>query len=254
MDPLEKLLAVAHDLKSPLLGIRRLSERLLENEEDLPDGVRRRLELIRDSAEEASTYLEDVNFSTTLAAMDTEEPSPEPVDVAEVARDVVDGFQTYAEGKSQSLTYTVASSAERSDCTVLGDSLQLREAMSNLVSNALKFSPSGGTVDVTLRRTDEAVCFSVTDEGPGLSRSEQERIFEPLSQAGPDPTDGEETTGIGLYIVRRIVEKHDGAVEVESEKGAGATFRLRLPAAAPAPPSTMGVTFATTERSPQPSL
>jgi len=254
MDPLEKLLAIAHDLKSPLLGIRRLTERLLENEEDLPEGVRRRLKLIHDSAEEASTYLEDVNFSTTLAAMDTEEPSPEPVDVAEVAREVVGGFQTYAEGKSQSLTYTVAPSADRADCTVLGDSLQLREAMSNLVSNALKFSPSGSTVDVALRRTDEAVCFSVADEGPGLSSSEQERIFEPLSQGGPEPTAGEETTGIGLYIVKRIVEKHDGAVEVESEKGEGATFRLRLPAATPTSPSTMGISVSKIERSRQPSL
>jgi signal transduction histidine kinase len=254
MDPLEKLLAIAHDLKSPLLGIRRLSERLLESEDDLPEGVRRRLELIRDSAEEASTYLEDVNFSTTLAAIDTEDPPPEPVDVAEVAREVVDGLQTYAEGKSQTLHHTASPSADRTDYTVLGDSLQLREAMNNLVSNALKFSPSGSTVEVTLRRSDETVSFSVVDEGPGLTPSEQDRIFEPLSQAGPDPTDGEETTGIGLYIVNRIVEKHDGAVEVESEKGEGATFRLKLPAASSTPPSTMGVSFPEFKRSRQPSF
>jgi len=227
MDPFEKLLAISHDIKSPLLAIRRLTERLLQEEDSLPEDVRRRLQLIYDSAEEASKYVEDLDVSSTLGA--TDEDVSEPVDVAEIAREVVNGYQSYAECKSQTLRCAVAS--EEANFTVLGDPLQLREAMNNLVSNALKFSPSGTTVEVEVWRTGETICFSVADEGPGLHPREQERLFEPLVRAGPEPTDGEESTGVGLYIVKRIVDKHDGEVEVESEKGAGATFYLRLPAA-----------------------
>jgi len=229
MDAFEKLLAITHDIKSPLLAIRRLSERLLQESDSLPEDVRRRLQLIHDSAEEASKYVEELDVSSTLAA--TEEDVSESVGVAEIAEEVVNAFQSYAECKSQTLRYTVSSPAKEANFTVCGDPLQLREAMNNLVSNALKFSPSGSTVEVELRRTEETVCFAVADEGPGLSRSEQEQLFRPFFQAEPDPTAGEETTGVGLYIVKRIVEKHDGEIEVESEKGDGSTFRLRFPVA-----------------------
>lgn len=226
MDPLEQLLSITHDVKSPLLAIRRLSERLLEDS-DVSEDVRRRLELIHESATEASEHLEEFNLSSTLNA----DHAPEPVDVAQVAEEVVSSFQTHAECKSQALHYAVSHAEGTSDCTVLGDPLQLREAMNNLLSNALKFSPSDSTVEVWVRRSADAVLFSVADQGPGLTEREQDRLFEPLCNIGPDPTDGEDSTGVGLYIVRRIVEEHDGTVEVDSEKGQGSTFRLRLPAA-----------------------
>ena len=231
MDPFEKLLSITHDVKSPLLAIRRLSERLLEDSDALTEDVRRRLELIHESAAEASAQLEAFDLSSTLTASDVADHAPEPVDVAQVAETVVSSFQTHAECKSQTLHYAVSHAEGTADCTVLGDPLQLREAMNNLLSNALKFSPSGSAVEVRVRRSADAVLFSVADEGPGLTEREQDRLFEPLCNVGPDPTDGEDSTGVGLYIVRRIVEEHDGTVEVDAEKGRGSTFRLRLPAA-----------------------
>ena len=250
MDPLETLLTITHDIKNPLLAIRRLSERLLEDSDSLPEDARRRLALIHDSAEEASRYIEDLDVSSTLTAPD-EGYSPEPVDLAELTREVVNSFRPNAECKSQSLHYSVSPSASDADYTVRGDPLQLREAMNNLVSNALKISPSGSPVEVQVRRTTETVCFSVADEGPGVSRSEQKRLFEPLYQAGPAPTGEEETSGVGLYIVKRIVEKHDGEVDVESEKGVGSTFRLRFPAASATTSSTREAKVLDVERSGQ---
>lgn len=228
MDPLEKLLSVVHDVKSPLLAIQRLSERLLEDSDSLSEDVRRRLELIHESAAEASTSLEECNISPTLSAGSSADHPPEPVDVAQVADEIVGSFRAHAECKSQTLR---VDADDRADCRVLGDPLQLREAMNNLVSNALKFSPSGSTVEVGVRRSTDTVQFSVTDSGPGLSDREQDRLFEPLCNVGPDPTDGEGSTGLGLYIARRIVEEHEGTVEVESEKGSGSTFCFTLPAA-----------------------
>lgn len=229
MDPLEKLVAITHDVKSPLLAIKRLSEGLLEDS-DLDEGVRRRLELIHESAAEASEQLEEVNLSSTLNAGAEDHP-PEPVDVAAISKKVVEGFRTHAEYKSHTLRCTVPDAEGPADYTVLGDPLQLREAMSNLVSNALKFSPEGSTIEVSVRRTGKRVTFSVTDDGPGLTDEEQARLFEPFCNVGPEPTDGEGSTGVGLYIVRRIAERHDGCAEVNSAKGEGSTFRLRLPAA-----------------------
>jgi signal transduction histidine kinase len=236
MDPFEKLLSIVHDVKSPLLAIRRLSERLLENSDSLSEKERRRLELIHASAEEASTSLEEFNLSSTLNAEASDDHAPEPVDVAQLAEEIVGSFRAHAECKSQTLR---VDADDRADCTVLGDPLQLREAMNNLVSNALKFSPSGSTIEVQVRRSQDTVRFSVTDPGPGLSEREQDRLFEPLCNVGPDPTDGEDSTGVGLYIARRIVEEHEGTVEVESEKGTGSTFRFTLPAASsPASPAS----------------
>lgn len=236
MDPLEKLLSVVHDVKSPLLAIQRLSERLLEDSDSLSEDVRRRLELIHESATEASASLESVDLSSTLNAAASADHPPEPVDVAQVAEEIVGSFRAHAESKSQTLRYVAEDEA---DCMVLGDPLQLREAMNNLVSNALKFSPSGSTVEVQVRREEDTVHFAVADPGPGLSEQEQDRLFEPLCNVGPDPTGGEDSTGVGLYIARRIVEEHEGTVEVESEKGTGSTFRFTLPASSsPASPSS----------------
>lgn len=235
MDPLEKLVAITHDVKSPLLAIKRLAEGLLDDS-SLDEGVRRRLELIHESAAEASEHLDEFNLSSTLNTGAEDHP-PESVDVAAVAQKVVNGFQTQAECKAQTLRCTVSHAEGPSDCTVQGDPLQLREAMNNLVSNALKFSPEESTIGVSVRRSGDTVVFSVTDDGPGLTDEEQERLFEPLCNVGPEPTDGEDSTGVGLYIVRRIAENHEGRVEVESEKGEGSTFRLLLPAASSPCPS-----------------
>ena len=217
-----RLLGVAtHDLKNPLFGMRALAEILLERE-SLSDHGRRKVDLIRTSAQET---LDQINGLMDSAASTAGQIEEEPVDVSALAGWVVHSFEPQAQRKDQTLRCTVPDFS----CVVTGDREKLREAMTNLVSNALKYAPPGTVVDVTVTQDDGAVKFAVSDEGPGLSSRDQERLFAPFQRLTPKPTGDEGTSGLGLYIVKQIVALHDGDVEVDTTLGEGSTFALVLP-------------------------
>jgi signal transduction histidine kinase len=112
---------------------------------------------------------------------------------------------------------------------VYADSLRLRQVIDNLVSNAVKYSPPGSTVRVAGWRSDGGWRFTVSDEGPGLTPADRQRLFQDFAQLSARPTAGEKSVGLGLAIVRRIVEAHGGQVGADSESGHGATFWFTLP-------------------------
>jgi signal transduction histidine kinase len=231
MNTLDEILATAHNLKSPLLAIERLSERLLEDEDSLSERSRRKLELIYESALKASGYMEGLDLSCERTLQ--EGGSTTSVNLAELAREVVENCKGTAESKAQTLHFAVSHSESVEDCVVFGDPSQLRKAMSNLVDNALKYSPEGDTVEVWVGRFGGQVAFSVTDNGPGLTPGDQDRLFEPFEQGSAIPTGGESSSGLGLYLVEQILRRHDGTVEVDSEEGEGSTFTLLFPSASP---------------------
>jgi signal transduction histidine kinase len=108
-----------------------------------------------------------------------------------------------------------------------GDGERLRQVVGNLIENAVKYSPTGGTVDVRLGAADGSHVLSVSDRGPGIAPADQDLIFEKFGRvAGEDAKPG---TGLGLYIARSIAEAHGGTLDVASAPGQGATFTLRLP-------------------------
>ena len=219
-----QLSAVLHELKNPILAIERLSDILLE-EEKLSDDTKRKIELIYTSAKEASGYLEEMDFSSPPVLVDNF--TFEPVDVVGLAERVVEGFQPHAEYKNQELRR--ADFAE--SAVVVGDEVRLQEAMKNLVNNALKYSPHGETVEVRVTRSEETVRFSVSDSGPGLEEDDLDRLFKPFQRLAQQPTDGEVSLGLGLYLVKEIIGRHEGEVDVETTRGEGSTFTLILPAA-----------------------
>ncbi len=103
--------------------------------------------------------------------------------------------------------------------------------MKNIVNNALKYSPRGETVDVRVQKAGTEVRFSVSDSGPGLNEDDLDRLFKPFQRLAQQPTDGEVSLGLGLYLVNEIISRHDGEVDVETTKGEGSTFTLVLPTA-----------------------
>jgi signal transduction histidine kinase len=219
-----QLSAVLHELKNPILAIERLSDILLE-EEKLSDDTKRKIELIHTSAKEASGYLEEMDFSSPPVLVDNF--TFEPVDVVGLAEQVVESFQPHAEYKNQELRR--ADFAE--SAVVVGDEVRLQEAMKNLVNNALKYSPHGETVEVRVTRSEETVRFSVSDSGPGLEEDDLDRLFKPFQRLAQQPTDGEVSLGLGLYLVKEIIGRHEGEVDVETTRREGSTFTLILPAA-----------------------
>jgi signal transduction histidine kinase len=117
------------------------------------------------------------------------------------------------------------------------DGDRLREAVDNLVSNAIKYSPLGGHIELAMSAADAHVLIRVSDEGAGLSAEDISRVFGRFQRLSARPTGGESSTGLGLSIVKRIVDLHGGEISAESlGPGRGATFTIRLPAA-PAEPT-----------------
>ena len=105
------------------------------------------------------------------------------------------------------------------------------QVVENLVSNAVKYSPPGKSIFVRVRRTGNAVRCEVQDEGPGLSAEDQQKLFGKFARLTAKPTGGEQSTGLGLSIVKRLVEAMHGHVWCESEPGHGATFLVEFPGA-----------------------
>jgi len=220
-------MATVHDLKTPLLGIRQLADILLQTESLTKDG-RRELALIRAAAVEAMDRIDDLIAEAKDAARGRDWES---VDVAEVADQVVRRFQPHAEAKKQALYYQAPSDP----CLVRGNGDRLREATSNLVSNAVKFSPPGGAICVTVEPIGSRIRLSVSDNGPGLGLEDQRNLFKPFRSLGPGPTGEERSSGLGLYLTHQIAKEHGGNVVVATAKDKGSTFSIVVPALSSVP-------------------
>jgi two-component system phosphate regulon sensor histidine kinase PhoR len=152
----------------------------------------------------------------------------EPVDVALLVRRAAESAGPVAERKG--LTLTVQAARELPE--LAGDRRLLAQALDNLVSNAIKFTPAGGTVTIRVRAAGEGVELEVQDSGVGIPADELPHLFERFFRASTANASG---TGLGLPIARSIAELHGGTISVDSAVGTGSTFWLSLP---PAPPET----------------
>jgi signal transduction histidine kinase len=111
--------------------------------------------------------------------------------------------------------------------TVAADAIRLRQAMFNLVSNAIQFTPAGGVITLSARRTDREMLLTVSDTGIGIAPEDQARVFERFERAHPNAR--ESGTGLGLALVKSLIELHGGTVELDSEPGRGTSAICRLP-------------------------
>jgi two-component system phosphate regulon sensor histidine kinase PhoR len=113
--------------------------------------------------------------------------------------------------------------------SVLGDADKFDQIMTNLVSNAIKYSPSGGTVTVNIKSEGDTLTVAVSDEGIGIPEDKLSRVFEKFERVDDRDTRQAGGTGIGLFLVKHLVERHDGEVWVKSDPGQGSTFTFRVP-------------------------
>lgn len=221
-----------HDLKNPLASIRGVVDVLQEEGEANEEMLR----LIRSSSDHMLAMISDLLASSAIESGHLE-LAMEPVDLATLGHTVVESFEEQARRKKQTLQFHLDA---EDTCTIRGDAGRLHEVCSNLVSNALKYSPHGAPVDVTVRSTTDTVTFAVADEGPGLTAEDKEGLFKPFNRLSAQPTGDESSTGLGLHIVRRLTRLHDGIVQVETTPGEGSTFAVRLPRYTPTTVKTNG--------------
>ena len=149
-----------------------------------------------------------------------------PVDLSAVAAEACEQLSVLAEERGQRLEPTLGGEAQ-----VLADRLAVRQALLNLLDNAIKYGPEGSCVSVRTGRSGQAVFAEIADEGPGIAPEHQARIFERFYRIDASRSREMGGTGLGLALVRRTVEAHGGRVELESGEGRGSTFRILFPAA-----------------------
>ena len=149
----------------------------------------------------------------------------ERLDVAPLVRQVIETSHGYAE--EYGITFTMTRSEDGTWVRGYGD--RLSQVVANLLSNAAKFSPQGGTVEISVERLDCTARIAVADRGPGIAEEFRPRLFERFSQGDSSDTRAKGRTGLGLNITRAIVERHGGQITFDTETGVGTTFRVDLP-------------------------
>jgi len=217
---------VAHDLRSPLGTIKGFSDLLLDDPEmargEREDFTRR----ISDTAARMSEMVQNLLDANRIERGEMKLDLA-PTELSALLGGVVAAYRPRAAAKQQTLHLQNEAAA----LTVAADPSVLAQVLENLVSNAVKYSPPGKNIFARLKKLPDAVRCEVQDEGPGLSAEDQKKLFGKFARLSAKPTGGEHSTGLGLSIVKKMVEAMNGQVWCESELGRGATFVVQLPTA-----------------------
>jgi signal transduction histidine kinase len=218
----ELIATVSHELRTPLAAVYGAA-RTLQNTPSLDERMREHLiGIIGNQAERLGRIVDDI-LTASRAAAAASPGEPEPFDTVAVAEAVV---HDAAARTGRPITLDAE---ERPRAT--GSPDDLRRVLDNLVENAVKYTPEEAPIEVRVGNGGETVRIAVVDNGPGIPRNEQERIFERFYRLDPDMASGVGGTGLGLYIARQLVERMGGRLVVTSEPGHGASFVTELPGA-----------------------
>ncbi len=220
-----KFLSIAaHDLRNPLTSIRGLSEILVgEAFGPLTAEQEEYLTIINTTADEMLSLVNDLLDVSVIESGKLE------------LRPALDSLKDSLEERLKIITVIADRKGIRIEATlapvpdVVFDSNRISQVIDNLLSNAIKFSPANSTIHITLAEAGNGVRVSVRDEGPGIPPEERARLFGEFQRLSAQPTAGEKSTGLGLAIVKKIIDAHQGFMEVESEVGLGSIFSFTLP-------------------------
>jgi signal transduction histidine kinase len=218
----EFIATASHDLRNPITSINGYSM-LIQQAGPLSEAQTDFAKRIQRAAEHMTELVENM---LDLAKMDLNaEIKQEQIDVSQLIWELADEFQPQAEGRHQLLTL----GETRSGVKVQGDRLKLRQALRNLIGNAIKYTPEGGTVVISMKQDDGTISVSIQDSGYGIPAAELPNIFKRFYRVRNNGDDEIEGNGLGLAIVKAIAEQHGGDVTVESEVGKGSCFTVSLP-------------------------
>jgi PAS domain S-box-containing protein len=216
---------VSHELRTPLAAIYGSAVTLRREDIELePQLQRKLLEVIHEESSRLADIVNDLLLASQLDAGRLA-VNIERCDAADLARGVVDAARTHLH---EGLTVHLDEPAE-SLAPVAADEGQLRQVLANLVDNAVKYSPAGGEVRISIVPAEGVARFAVADRGLGIPASEHRRIFEKFYRVDPDMASGVGGTGLGLYICRELVRRVDGRIWVEPNEGGGSVFYVEIP-------------------------
>jgi len=216
--------SVSHELRTPLTSIRGYLELVLDGDvAELTEEQLRYLSVVDRNAGRLLRVVDDLLFA---AQVDAGEIALEPglTDLDELVREAVEAARPVAVEHDVELTFDADGPAE-----LVGDRARLAQILDNLIANAIKFTPSGGKVEVRTFFAGDSGVVEVADTGIGISAEDQERLFQRFFRAEGAILGAIDGTGLGLAIVKAIVDAHGGDLAVESIAGRGTTFRIGLP-------------------------
>ena len=212
---------VSHELRTPLTSIRGYVELMLA--EELTDDQRRFLGIVERNSGRLLELVSDLLF---LAQIEAGKLAIEvgSLDLRKVVEECVETAAALAEARGIELDATIGRLPK-----IEGDRTRLHQVLDNLLSNALKFTSSGGRVDIRLKRVGDTAVLEVADTGLGIPEEEQARLFERFFRSSSATENAIPGTGLGLTITKAIVERHGGRIEIESAENEGTTVRIHLP-------------------------
>lgn len=217
---------VSHELKTPITSIKGFAETLLEGAAEDPEARGRFLRIIASQADRLSLLIADLLALSALEADEVTSAQLQPTDICEVVRGAIEICAMAAARKSIKLDLICT------DVTIAPANPSLVEqAIVNLIDNAIKYSPEASTVEICVAARDDEVSVRVCDEGPGIAREHQQRLFERFYRVDKARSRDLGGTGLGLAIVKHVAQVHNGRASLSSTPGQGSTFEFALPRA-----------------------
>lgn len=216
----EVLGTVAHDLRNPIAAIESITMLMELDEPD--DDMRENIDMVKQSCEKARSIINDL--LETARNDNTDELVVNRVELNGFLKRLADGWNS-----SASIPNKVIFTSSPTNAFADINTEKFQRVIDNLISNAAKFSKDADTIDITLGASDKQLQIGVKDHGVGIPKEILPLIFDRFSKAGRNGLRGEQSTGLGLSIVKQIVEKHKGKIVVESIVGKGSTFIINLP-------------------------
>jgi len=219
----EFVASVSHELRTPLTSIIGYLDLTGEHRDELPEEVNRHLEVVGRNAERLLLLVSDL-LSSAQAEDGTMRWSFEPTDLAELVQLSVDAADPRLADAQVRVTATITGSP-----AVSVDPGRIAQVLENLLSNSIKYTPAGGTIEIGLEHVDDEVLLTVKDDGIGISAEDQVHVFTRFFRARTAVERAIPGVGLGLVITKAIVGGHGGTIELVSEEGVGTTVRVRLP-------------------------
>jgi signal transduction histidine kinase len=215
----------AHDLRNPLGNIINFTQFLKDEGTSFSQD---QVELLEHIKSQSSFLLDLVNDLLDVTSIESGSInlSLEPVDIALLASQVIHLNKTLAEKKEMKIKLD----SQIQSTLLTADKGKIEQVITNLLSNAIKYSEKGTSITVKLIKKNNEIIISVNDQGQGIPEDELNLLFKPFQKTSAKSTSGEKSTGLGLFIVKRIVEAHKGKIWAESKAGVGSTFYVSLPA------------------------
>lgn len=216
-----------HDLKNPLSAIQGFAEIIQSDFDEMPK--KEIIEIVERILKNSQQMFKLITSLLEVNAIESGKMnlSLEKLDILPTLQELVKHYRQRAKVKNITLQFQYQENKYRAQA----NENSLRQVLDNLISNAVKYSLHGKHIDIRISQDDNYVYCEIQDEGPGLSDSDQKKLFGQFTRLTPKPTGGEHSTGLGLFIVKKLVHSMRGKVWCESQVGQGTTFIVKLPIA-----------------------